>query len=55
MDFSKAKRLTQREKNCIDKNVWEIVKCIATFLKVEDDDFDNELFYTSLSCLSEPI
>jgi len=44
MDFSRAKWFTQREKNCIDKNVWEIVKCIETFLKAKDDDFDIELF-----------
>jgi hypothetical protein len=55
MDFSRAKRFTQREKNCIDKNVWEIVKCIETFFKAKDDDFDIELFQTSLSCPSKPI
>jgi len=55
MDFSGAKRFIQREKNCIDKNVCEIVKCIATFWKAKDDDFDNELFYTSLSSPSKPI
>lgn len=55
MDLVGRKGLTQRQKDCINKNVQETIKCIAASLEVENDNFDNDLFYTPPSSLSEPI
>jgi len=39
--------LYQREVDCINKSVWEIVKRIGFSLQVEDDDSYNDFFYMS--------
>jgi hypothetical protein len=44
---------SQREVDHISKSVWEIVKCIGFLLEAEDDDSDNDLFYTPL--ISSPL
>lgn len=45
----------QREVDRICKSVWKTIKCIGSLLEVENDDFDNDFFYTPPSSLSEPI
>jgi hypothetical protein len=52
--MSQSKPPTQREINKVNNVVWAIVKHIVHLLE-EDDDFDNNLFYTPLGSLLEPI
>jgi hypothetical protein len=45
MDLIIGQVLSQREVDCINKSVWEIVKCIGSSLEAEDDDSNNDFFY----------
>ncbi len=56
MDLSSSKGLTQRQRDPIDKSVYETIKCIVASLKAQNNNFDNDLFfYTPPSSPSEPI
>jgi hypothetical protein len=52
--MSQSKPPTQREINKVNTVVWAIVKHIV-HLSEEDDDFDNNFFYTPLGSSLEPI
>jgi hypothetical protein len=47
--------LFRKEVVCTSDHVWEIVKRMGDSLEVEDDDFENNLFYTPPSSPSKPI
>jgi hypothetical protein len=53
-NLSRSKPPTQREINKVNNVVWAIVKRIVHLLE-ENDDFDNNFFYTPLGSLLEPI
>jgi hypothetical protein len=46
---------SQRKVDRIRKNVWETIKCIGSSLEAEDDDFDNDLSYTTPNNPLKPI
>lgn len=39
----------------VNKNVWENMKCIGSSLELEDNVFDNDMFYTPPSNMSKAI
>jgi hypothetical protein len=55
MDPITSKVLSQREVNCISNYAWETIKHIGASLKVEDDAFNNDLFYIPSSSPLKPI
>ncbi len=46
MDLIIGQVLSQKEVDCINKSVWKTVTCIGSSLEVEDDDSNNDIFYT---------
>jgi hypothetical protein len=55
MDLITNRHLFQKEVDHISNHIWEIVKCIGDSLEVEDDDFENDIFYTPPNSPFEPI
>lgn len=55
MDPITCKHLSQKEVDCINNHIWETIKCIGDSLEAEDDDFDNDRFYTPPSSPFKPI
>lgn len=55
MDPIIGRMLSQKEVDCFNKSVREAIKCIGSSLGVEDDDSNNDIFYTPLSNPLEPI
>ncbi len=35
--------------DCINRNVWETMKCIGSLLEDKEDNFENDMFYTPLT------
>jgi hypothetical protein len=46
MDPTIGQMLSQKEVDRINKSVWETIKRIGSSLGVEDDDSNNDTFYT---------
>jgi hypothetical protein len=55
MDHITSRHLFQKEVDSTNDCVWKIVKHMGDLLEVEDDDFENDLFYTPPSSPSKPI
>ncbi len=55
MDPIIGQMLSQIEVDCISKSVWEAITWIGSSLESEDDDSNNDIFYTPLSSHLKPI
>jgi hypothetical protein len=55
MDHITSSHIFQKEVDRTNDHVWEIVKRMGDSLEVEDDDFENDLFYTPPSSPFEAI